>query len=160
MPYKKLNFRAKSKSVKKFPGRYKKRNVKPPPKPTRSKFAAKKRSVRTFGRGFGNSSTSSLIDGTRYFHHRCVIASAVNVTPTTGVFDQTVAICLMKNSITSEASPNQLCFNESPRWKQIYQNYEEYAVTSCKIEYIPSVMTTCGTTAVVFDNPLDPSSTQ
>lgn len=59
----------------------------------------------------------------------------------------------MKNSITSEATANQLCFNESPRWKQIYQNYEEYAVTSCKIEYIPSVMTTCGTTSVVLDDP-------
>lgn len=87
MPYKKLNYRAKSKSTKKFTGRYKKRNVQKSYKPTRPKYTAKKRSVRQFGRPFGNSSSSSLIDGTKYFHHRCTIASAVNVTPATGDFD-------------------------------------------------------------------------
>jgi len=146
MPYKN-RYRSKSTSVKKRPGRYtKSKHVKPSPKRTYAK-----RKPRTFGA----RRSSGIVNGTKYFHHRLTIAQKVQVLPTTGDNSVVAAIALMKNRIAT--SPDFFtAFNQSSRWSQIYNNYEEYAVTSCKVEYIPAIMSTASSTAVVVtDDPTE-----
>lgn len=75
-----------------------------------------------------------------YFKHKLVYISVpiTNGLQTTGSFVKT--ICAQQPDGVN-SNTNSYGFDNAPRWDVTARNYEKYAITGCKVQFIPSANT-------------------
>lgn len=111
-----------------------------------AKVTAKKRTFSYRKRHHHHYPSSGLPVGTRYYHHKLVANYELKIDG--GSLGNVLGVAAMQNG--NQNTVNEvMCFNRTDRWQQIKDNYLEYAVTGCKIEWMPSATFNCATNSVV-----------